>query len=95
MGAAESLPTPLTESLSWAEIQARFPYQYVVVLEDDPDNIHGGMDSVRGRVLDNDISRRALARRNPVRDDPNVLVGFYYTGVGMPHEDRDPIILHR
>jgi hypothetical protein len=94
MGAAETLATLRTELLTWVEIQARFPYQYVVVLEENED-IVGGKAALRGRVLDHDASPQALVRRNDVWRDPGALVGLYYTGVGMPDEVRDPIRVHR
>lgn len=90
MSAAETLRAPITELLSWAEIQTRFPYQYVVVLHDD-DDISRGIASTYGRVLDHDVSPQALVRRNDVWRDPDAIAGLYYTGVGMPDEDRDPL----
>jgi len=94
MGAAETLATPMTESLSWAEIQARFPYQYVVVLEEVED-MSGGKAALRGRVVSHGVAPTDVLRRAEPWRAPDALIGLYYTGVGMPDEDRDPLRAQR
>lgn len=94
MGAAEPLATSLTEMLTWAEIQTRFPYRYVVVLEEDED-ISGGMAAVHGRVAGHSSSPNELLATIDVWRERHELIGFYYTGVGMPDEDRNAVRAQR
>jgi hypothetical protein len=90
MGAAEQLAVPLTEVLTYAELQARFPYQYVAILMEEED-ISGTIPVIRGRVLSNGRSPMDVVKATMPWRGPETIVGFYYTGVGMPDEDRDAV----
>ena len=94
MGAA-ALAAPSTDLISWPEIQARYPYQYVVVRLED----HDIYRPIRGHVLSHGRwPTEVCARIDPALwNDSNTLLGVYYTGLGMPdeNEDRDPLIIYR
>lgn len=87
MDAVETLTVPLTENLSWAEIQARFPYQHVVLLEEDEDTTRG-IEAIRGRVVSHAKNPMELVASHIAWQQHHALVGLHYTGVGMPDEDR-------
>jgi len=90
MGAAAQLSMPLTEELSWAELQARFPYQYVALLMED-ENPSFDIRNVRGRVVSYGKRPTEVVKASMSWHGPEVIVGLFYTGVGMPDEDRDAL----
>ncbi len=95
MGAAEQLPTPLTETLTWTELQARFPYQYVALLmEDDDDDFVSGKSAIRGRVVSYGRTPMDVVEGSKPWRGLDVRFGLFYTGVGMADEDRDAVPAH-
>lgn len=88
MATADPLPPPCTDLLWWSEIQARFPYQYVLIVDDESD-ITKGMAVLRGRVVSHGKFPEDVLRYSAPYHDAGIEIGLYYTGIGMPDEDRD------
>ena len=79
MSAAEVLAPAISEPLTWAEICARYPDEWVCVVEID--RIHpNGFEFRTARVIGHGKTRRApFDQARPLREH-YALVGHYYTG---------------
>jgi hypothetical protein len=77
MSAAEQMAEPITEMLTWEEMKARFPDQYVLVVHENEDNT----GPIYGRVVSHGRDPIEVGARGPRADAPDVLTGLYYTGI--------------
>jgi hypothetical protein len=79
MSAAEALVAEISEPLSWAEICARHPDEWVCIVE--MDYIHpNGLEFRTARIIGHGKTRRAPIDQGMVWRTHYDLIGHFYTG---------------
>lgn len=92
MSAAEALAPEISEPLTWAEICARYPDEWVCIVEID--YIHpNGLEFRTARVIGHGKTRRAPIEQAKAWWDQYELIGHFYTGRIAVKPPRPSIIL--
>ena len=92
MSAAEVLAPAISEPLSWAEICARYPDEWVCLVEMarvDPN----GFEFRTARVIGHGKTRRAPVEQAMVWRDHYALIDHYFTGRVLVRPPRPSLVL--
>lgn len=92
MSAAEALTAEISEPLTWAEICARHPDEWVCIVEID--YIHpNGLEFRTARIIGHGKTRGAPVKQAMAWRDRYELIGHFYTGRIAVKPPRPSIIL--
>jgi len=92
MSTAEVLAPAISEPLSWAEICARYPDEWVCLVEMDRVDPNG-FEFRTARVIGHGRTRRAPVEQAMVWRDHYKLIGHYFTGRILVRPPRPSLVL--
>lgn len=92
MNAAEKLAHPISEPLTWAEICARYPDEWVCLVEIERE-VPNGIAIRSARVVGHGKTRRAPFDQVDAAREPYKLIGHYFTGRITTSSPRPQVIL--